>query len=92
MPEYILDPGVEDELWGIWHFIAQDNPEAARRVIEAAYETFETLASQPGLGQRRRFRNPRLLEIRSWRITGFENYLVFYRGNPARCEECGRGV
>jgi plasmid stabilization system protein ParE len=41
MPEYILDPCVEDELWGIWHFIAQDNPDAAMRVIEAAHETFK---------------------------------------------------
>ena len=51
MPEYILDPCVEDELWGIWYFIAQDNPDAATRVIEAAYETFKTLAANPGLGK-----------------------------------------
>ena len=80
MPEYILDPCVEDELWGIWHFIAQDNPEAATRVIEAACETFKTLAANPGLGRLRRFRNPRLRDVRSWRISGFENYLIFYRG------------
>ncbi len=80
MPKYILDPCVEDELWGIWHFIAQDNPDAATRVIEAAYKTFKTLAANPGLGRPRRFRNPRLRNIRSWRITGFENHLIFYRG------------
>ena len=79
MPEYILDPCVEGELWGIWHFIARDNPDAATRVIEAAYETFKTLAANPGLGRPRRFRNPRLRDIRSWRISGFENYLIFYR-------------
>ena len=80
MPEYILDPCVEDELWGIWHFIAQDNPAAATRVIEAAHETFKMLAANPGLGRLRRFRSPRLRDVRSWRITGFENYLIFYRG------------
>ncbi len=80
MPEYILDPCVEDELWSIWHFIAQDNPDAATRVIEAAYETFKTLAANPNLGRRRRFRNARLRDIRSWHITGFENYVIFYRG------------
>jgi len=31
---------------GIWYFIAQDNPDAAIRVIEAAYETFKTLAAR----------------------------------------------
>jgi toxin ParE1/3/4 len=80
MPEYILDPCVEDELWDIWHFIVQDNPDAATRVIEAAYETFKTLAANPGLGRSRRFRDPKLRDVRSWRITGFENYLIFYRG------------
>jgi len=61
MPEYILDPCVEDELWGIWHFIAQDNPGAATRVIEAARETFKTLAANPNLGRLQRFRKPRSL-------------------------------
>ena len=79
MPRYILDPGVEDELWGIWNFIAQDNPGAASRVVEAAFETFQMLAANPGLGQSRPFRNARLRDIQSWRISGFENYLIFYR-------------
>ena len=79
MADYVLDPCVEVELWGIWHFIAQDNPDAATRVIEAAYETFKALAANPGLGRRRRFRSRRLRDVRSWRISGFENYLVFYR-------------
>src|SRR5271154_816309 len=80
MPKYILDPCVEGELWGIWHFIAQDNPDAATRVVEAAYETFKTLAANPGLGRLRRFRNPRLRDVRSRRVSGFENYVIFYRG------------
>ncbi len=82
MPDCILDPCVEDELWVIWQYIAQDNPEAATRVIDAARETFKTLAANPGLGRARRFRSPRLRGIRSWHITGFENYLIFYRGIP----------
>jgi toxin ParE1/3/4 len=79
MAKYILDPIVEDELWGIWKFIAQDNPDAATRVIEAAYETFNILAANPGLGRSRKFRNSRLMGIRSFRVTGFDNYLIFYR-------------
>jgi toxin ParE1/3/4 len=80
MPKIILDPCVEDELWAIWCFIAQDNPEAATRLVDAAYETFKTLAANPGLGRRRQFRGPRLRDVCSWRISGFENYLIFYRG------------
>jgi toxin ParE1/3/4 len=80
MPEFILDPVVEDELWAIWDFIAQDNPDAATRVIEAAYDTFTKLAANSDLGRRRRFKNPRLSGIRSFHVGGFDNYLIFYRG------------
>jgi toxin ParE1/3/4 len=83
MPEYILDPIVEDELWGIWQFIARDNPEAATRVVEAAFETFQALAANPGLGRPRAMGNPRLAGIRSFRVSGFDNYLIFYRPVPA---------
>lgn len=82
MPEFVLAPCVEDELWAIWSFIARDNPDAATGVIEAAYETFKNLADKPGLGRLGKFHNPRLKGIRTWRITGFDNYLIFYRAVP----------
>jgi toxin ParE1/3/4 len=82
MPKFILAPCVEGELWAIWKFIAQDNPDAARRVIEAAHETFKNLAAAPGLGRPHKFRNLQLKAIRSWRVAGFDNYLIFYRPIP----------
>jgi len=77
--KFILDPGVEDELWAIWAFIAEDNPDAATGLVDAAYETFRMLAANPELGRQRRFRNPRLRNVRSFRVSGFDNYLIFYR-------------
>lgn len=79
MPKCILDPIVEDELWGIWKLIAKDNPDAATRVIDAVYETFKTLTANPALGRQRRFKNSRLAGLRSFRVSGFDNYLIFYR-------------
>ena len=78
-PKYILAPCVEVELWTIWAFIAKDSPDAATDIVESAYATFATLASSPGLGRVRKFRNARLKGIRSWHISGFDNYLIFYR-------------
>lgn len=34
-------------------FIHRDNPDAARRFLEAAYDTFDFLALNPGLGRQR---------------------------------------
>ncbi|HTI69523.1 MAG TPA: type II toxin-antitoxin system RelE/ParE family toxin [Candidatus Limnocylindria bacterium] len=82
MADYRLDPCVEGELWSIWQFIAQDNPDAATRVVEAAFDTFQKLAANPTLGKARRFKTPRLKHVRFWRVTGFENYLIFYLPIP----------
>ena len=84
--EFILAAGVEDELWVIWKHIANDNPAAATRVVEAAYETFQTLAATPGLGRLRKFRNLRLKGVRSWLVSGFGNYVIFYRAVPEGIE------
>jgi toxin ParE1/3/4 len=79
MPKFVLDPIVEEELWSLWQFIAQNNPDAATALIEAAFSTFHVLAANPGLGRLRKFKNSRLSGIRSFRVSGFDNYLIFYR-------------
>ena len=86
MADFILASGVEDDLWTIWEQIADDNPDAATRVVEAAYATFKTLAATPGLGRERKFSNPRLKGVRSWLVSGFGNYLIFYRAIPEGIE------
>jgi toxin ParE1/3/4 len=65
-------------------FIHQDNPIAARLFVEAACNTFEFLASNPGVGRQRA--DLGFPEIRSWRIGGFRRYLVFYRELPDRIQ------
>lgn len=79
MAEFVLAPCIEDELWAIWEYIARDNPDAATRVVEAAYETFKALAANPALGRVRKFHHSRLKGVRSWLVSGFDNYVVFYR-------------
>jgi plasmid stabilization system protein ParE len=34
----------------------------------------------------RKFRNPRLKGVRSWLVSGFENYIIFYRAIPEGIE------
>jgi toxin ParE1/3/4 len=65
-------------------FIHQDNPIAARLFLEAAYNTFEFLASNPGIGRQRA--DLGFPGIRSWRIGGFRRYLIFYRELPDRIQ------
>jgi toxin ParE1/3/4 len=78
MPRFILSEFVEPELSAIWDYIAIDNLDAADRFLEAAYGTFQELARMPGMGRTRSFPQARLHNLRSFRVRGFENYLIFY--------------
>ena len=79
MPRFILSEYVEPELEAIWGYIAFDNIDAADRFLHSAYATFKALARMPGMGRPRHFSRAELRELRSFRVNGFENYLIFYR-------------
>jgi toxin ParE1/3/4 len=82
MPKFILSEFVEPELEAIWEYIAYDNNEAADRFLEASYGTFRELSRMPGMGRLRHLPHERLRDLRSFRVKGFENYLVFYGPIP----------
>jgi toxin ParE1/3/4 len=56
----------------------------AAAFLEAAYDTFEFLAANPGLGRPR----PEFGHegVRSWRVDGFRRYLIFYRQLPGKIQ------
>jgi len=61
--KFILAPEAFHDLDLIWAFIASDNPEAADRVLEAAYGICKILAEYPELGRQRHFVKPGLSDI-----------------------------
>ncbi len=79
-------PEVDEDLFEIATYIAMDNPGAAMAFLDAVEETFDDLGRTPGLGRHRRFSSPRLAGIRSWRVKGFPNYIIFYRESPRALE------
>ena len=60
-------------------YIAQDNPEAAHRFLQAAEETFQDLERLPKIGATREFQDDRLSGMRIWLVKGFPRHLIFYR-------------
>ena len=67
------------DLADIYAWIGDRNLEAAERFLEAADSTFEQIRRHPSIGWERSWKNRRLLGLRSWRVEGFHNFLVFYR-------------
>ena len=50
-----------DDLDHIYHYIAGENPEAARRVVRRIFDTCEKLSYAPGIGRISRIRGRREL-------------------------------
>ena len=77
--EIIVRHDAELDAYSYFEFIHKRNRSAALRFLQSIDRTLEGLARNPLMGRRRRFRDPALRNIRSWRVEGFENYLIFYR-------------
>jgi toxin ParE1/3/4 len=73
MPRIVRSPQAKRDLIQIWVSIAEDNTEAADRLIDAFNEKLRLLAEWPNAGQAR----PELAQLlRSYPVG---NYLLFYR-------------
>lgn len=73
MSEVVLSELAEADLTDIWVFVAQDNAEAADRLLDQLHEKCRFLANSPKAGRQR----PELdSSIRSFALA---NYLIFYR-------------
>lgn len=84
----VIDRKPQAKLDLLQHFIyiGQYNLDAAERILMVVGETFEKLAAMPGMGGKREFRKPELVGIRSWVVTGFKNYVIFYKEIPGGIE------
>jgi toxin ParE1/3/4 len=60
-------------------YIAEERPLSALEFVNAIERDVVRLAEMPALGSPRAFQHPRLAGIRMWVLTGFRNYLLFYR-------------
>lgn len=56
--------------------------DTAERFLANAEASFEDLARQPLIGAPLTLGHPDLATMRKWRITGFENHLIFYIPQP----------
>ena len=74
MKRFILTPRARQDLNDIWDYIANDNIEAADRVIDALDNAMIKLAKNPGIGHRR----DELTDKRH-RFLLVYSYLIVYR-------------
>ena len=75
MIRYGLTPAAANDLAAIIDYIAERNPSAAGRVLDAFVEAFDRLADHPKLGHHRADLTD--LPVRFWSV---RDYLIVYRG------------
>lgn len=76
MSRYQLTPHAVEDLFDIWTFIAQDNPQAADRVEEEIFRACDLLGRSPYAGQIRE--NLTSLPVRFWVVSRYPSYLIVY--------------
>jgi plasmid stabilization system protein ParE len=74
MARYVLSPRAHEDLRELRDYIAQDNPTAARRVLNELREAMRRLAQMPELGHVREDLADETL--RFWPV---RSYLIIYR-------------
>ena len=66
------------------YFEAQAGKELALRFVDSARASFAALGETPNSGPPVHSGSAELGELRKWRVTGFPNYLIFYRPEKDR--------
>jgi plasmid stabilization system protein ParE len=80
-------PKADEDLIEGAKWIQVDNPEAARRFLDAAFAAFDRLAEFPESGPLARLRNRRLVHVRFCVLPPpFNRWLIFYRINKKEIE------
>ena len=80
MTGYRTRPKADEDLIDGARWIRADNPQAARRFLDAAFDAFDRLAEFPESGPPARFKNRKLAAIRFCVLPPpFNRWLVFYR-------------
>jgi toxin ParE1/3/4 len=78
-PRVLLRRRAQVDLEEHAEYIALDRPMAAARFLEAVEKNLNELAELPLQGSPRRFASSTLKNVRSWAVSGFGNFLIFYR-------------
>ena len=76
MTSFQLTPQAVDDLFEIWSYIGEENPESANRVEESILAACRTLAESPFIGVMRE--DLTRLPVRFWLVQPFPNYFIVY--------------
>ena len=76
---WTLRQAASDDIDEIIRYIAPNDPQVARRFVDAIQGAFDLLYHYPRAGARRPGRRPQLTHLRCWPVGGrFRQYVILY--------------
>ncbi|MGI0482752.1 type II toxin-antitoxin system RelE/ParE family toxin [Geminocystis sp. CENA526] len=66
------------DLEDLFNYLARENESIAFKFFDSSRETIALLAKMPNLGKSCQIANPKLKDLRQYRVKGFNKFLVFY--------------
>lgn len=79
MRRSVILPEADKDIDDSFLYIARDSLDSAIRFLVAVRADARQLAQMPGMGARREFARADLKGVRFWPVSGFRNFLIFYR-------------
>ena len=87
MSGYRTKPNADGDLVEGARWIRADNPQAARRFLDAAFDAFDRLAEFPESGPSAKFKNRKLAAVRFCVLPPpFNRWLIFYQQRGGEME------
>ena len=87
MNSYRTTPRADDDLIASAHWILAENPQVARRFLDAAFATFDRIAAFPEFCPQARLKHRRLAKVRFCVMPPpFNRWLIFYHFLGAEVE------
>lgn len=74
----LIDSAARGDLQAITSYLSERSEEVADRFVSSAWAAIDDLLNMSGKGSLKRMRSSGGQALRSWRVPGFHNYLIFY--------------
>lgn len=74
-------PSAHTDLSEIGDYFDERSDTVSRRFYDRFWISVRMLAESPELGERWKHRRQKAKGVRVWRVSGFPNYLIFYRAD-----------
>jgi toxin ParE1/3/4 len=78
MSRIVRREGVDDDIFHEAVWLAERSEDAALRFAPSVEASLNKLAQMPRMGSRKEFGNSALAVVRTWRVRGFRNHLIYY--------------